>query len=74
MHITIFSHCFHVVLWLQGDLKDFGAMDDLLETGGRNRLASDAVDLVEGVGLEDALICCTNEDLQAKWLLASVAM
>lgn len=74
MHISIFSHCFHVVLWLQGDLKDFGAVDNLLKAGGRNCLASDAVDLIKGVGLEDALIGCANEDLQAKWLLASVAM
>lgn len=49
-------------------------MDNLLKAGGRNCLASDAVDLIKGVGLEDALIGCTNEDLQAKWLLASVAM
>lgn len=49
-------------------------MDNLLITGGCNRLASDAVDLIEGVGLEDALVCCTDEDLQAKRLLASVAV
>lgn len=74
MHIIISSHCFHVVLWLQWDLEDFGAVDDLLVAGGCNCLASDAVDLIKGVGLEDALICCTDEDLQAEWLLASVAM
>ena len=72
--MIVFSHCFHVVLWLQWDLKDFGAVDNLLITGGGNRLPSDAVHLIKGVRLEDALICCTNEDLQAKWLLASVAM
>lgn len=49
-------------------------MDHLLKAGGRDRFASDAVHLVEGVRLEDALICCTNKDLQAEWLLASVAM
>lgn len=49
-------------------------MDDLLKAGGRNRFASDAVDLIKGVGLKDALISRTDEDLQAKWLLASVAM
>lgn len=74
MHMLIFSHCFHVVLWLQRDLKNFGAMYNLLKAGGRNCLASDAVDLIESVRLEDALICCTDEDLQAEWLLASVAM
>lgn len=74
MRVHIFAHCFHVVLGLQGDLEDFGAVDDLLKAGGRNRFASDAVDLIKGVGLEDALIRRTDEDLQAKWLLASVAM
>lgn len=69
-----FAHRFHVVLWLQGDLEDFGAVDHLLKAGGGDRFASDAVHLVEGVRLEDALICCTDEDLQAEWLLASVAM
>lgn len=73
-HVIMFSHCFHVVLWLQGDLEDFGAVDDLLKAGGRDCLASDAVHLIKGVGLEDALISRTNEDLQAERLLASVAM
>lgn len=68
------AHCFHVVLWLQGNLEDFGAVDDLLKAGGRDRFACDAVDLIKGVGLEDALVRRTDEDLQAEWLLASVAM
>lgn len=72
--IVIFSHCSHVVLWLQGDLEDFGAVDDLLVAGGRNGFTSDAVHLIKGVGLEDALIRCADEDLQAKCLLSSVAM
>lgn len=70
----MFSHCFHVVLWLQGDLQDFGAVDDLLEAGGRHRLAGDAVDLIESVRLQDAFISRTDEDLQAERLLPSVAM
>lgn len=74
MHVMIFLHCFHVVLWLQGDFEDFGAVDNLLITGGCHCLASDAVDLIKGVGLEDALIGCTDEDLEAKRLLASVAV
>lgn len=68
------AHCFHVVLGLQGDLQDFGAIDDLLIAGGCHGFASDAVHLVEGVGLQDALIGRTDEDLQTEWLLASVAM
>lgn len=72
--MNAFSHCFHVVLWLQGDLQDFGAVDDLLKAGGRHRFASDAVHLVEGVRLEDALVCGADEDLKAERLLASVAV
>lgn len=30
--------------------------------------------LVEGVGLQDALVCCADEDLQAQLLFASVSM
>ena len=74
MCIIVSSHCFHVVLGLQGDLEHFGAVDDLLVAGGRDRLAGDAVDLVKGVGLEDALVGRTDEDLQAERLLASVAV
>lgn len=66
-------HCFHVVLWLQRDLQDFGAVDDFLVAGGGDRLASDAVNLVKGVRLEDALVCGTDENLQAKRILAPVA-
>lgn len=49
-------------------------MDDLLEAAGGHRFASDAVDLVEGVRLEDALVGGADEDLQAERLLASVAV
>lgn len=69
-----FSHCFHVVLWLQRDLQHFGAVDDLLKAGGGHRFASDAVNLVEGVRLEDALVRRADEDLKAERLLASVAV
>ena len=68
------SHGFHVVLWLQGNLQDFGAVDYLLQAGGGDRLARDAVDLVEGVRLQDALVRGADEDLQAERLLALVAV
>ena len=68
------SHGFHVVLGLQGDLQDFGAVEDLLVAGGGDRLPRDAVHLVEGVRLQDALVCRADEDLQPQRLLASVAM
>jgi len=68
------SHGFHVVLGFQGDLQDFGAVDDLLEAGGGDGLAGDAVHLVEGVRLQDALVRRADEDLQAQRLLAFVAV
>lgn len=68
------AHCFHVVLRLQRDLQDFGAVDDLLIAGCRHGFAGDAVHLIEGVGLEDALISRTDEDLQAERFLAPVAV
>lgn len=68
------AHCFHVVLGLQGDLQDFGAVDDLLIAGCRHGFASDAMHLIKGVGLQDALISRADEDLQTQWVLASVAM
>lgn len=71
---VLISHCFHVVLRLQRDLQDFGAVDVLLVAGGRDRFAGDAVHLVKGVRLQDALVSCTDENLQAERLLASVAM
>lgn len=74
LQLRWFSHCFHVVLWLQGDLEDFGAVDDLLVAGGGHRLASDAVHLVKGVGLQDALVRSPDEDLQPQRLLPPVAM
>lgn len=49
-------------------------MDDLLKAGGGHRFASDAVDLIEGVRLEDALVCGADKDLEAERLLASVAV
>lgn len=67
-------HGFHVVLWLQRDLQDFGAIHDLLVAVGGDRLASDSVNLIKSVRLQDALIGCTNKNLEDKWILASVAM
>ena len=68
------SHGFHVVLGLQGDLQDLGAVEDLLVAGGGDCLPRDAVHLVEGVWLQDAFVCRADEDLQPQRLLAPVAM
>lgn len=72
--VGFISHGFHVVLWLQWDLQDFGAIDDPLVAVGGDRLASDPVNLIKGVRLQDALICGTNKNLEANWIFASVAV
>ena len=64
----------HAVLGQQGDLQHLGAALQGLVAGGGHRLARDAVDLVEGVRLQDALVCGADEDLQAERLLALVAV
>lgn len=71
--LTIFLHCSHVVLWFQEHLQDFGSIDNLLQTVCRNGFASDAVHLVEGVRLENALVRRADEDLQSERLFAFVA-
>lgn len=49
-------------------------MDDLLIAGGRDGFAGDPVNLVKSVRLEDALVCRADENLEAEWILASVAV
>ncbi len=71
--IEVYSHCFHVILWLKRNLQDFGAADDLLVAGGGDGFAGNAMDLIESVRLQDALVCRANEDLQSQRLLASVS-
>lgn len=59
-----YSHDSHVVFRLQRDLQHFGPVDHPLHAGRGDRFASDAVDLVEGVGFQQPLVCCPYEDLQ----------
>lgn len=59
-----YSHNSHVFLWLQSDLQHFCPIDHSLEAGCGNGLPRDSVDLVEGVGFQDPLVGCTNEDLE----------
>lgn len=61
---SCYSHNSHVFLWLQSDLQHFCPVDHSLEAGRGNGLPRDSVDLVEGVGFQDPLIGCTNEDLE----------
>lgn len=52
-----------MALWLQRDLQHFSAVDHPLHAGCGDGLPGDAVDLVEGVGFQEPLIGCSNEDL-----------
>lgn len=68
------SHGSHVVFWQQGDLQDFGVRLHDFMTGGGDGFACDAVDLVEGMGSQEAVVCGPNEQLQGKWLAFHVAV
>lgn len=59
-------------LWLQSDLQHFCPVDHSLEAGCGNGLPRDSVDLVEGVGFQDPLIGCTNEDLEPEGICTLV--
>lgn len=74
INVKLVLHGLHVVLWLQRDLQDFGAVDNFLITRGGDSFPGDAVDLVEGVRFEDALVSRADEDLQTERFLASVAV
>lgn len=67
-----YSHYSHMVLWLERDLQHFGPVYHPLHAGRGDGLPGDAVDLVEGVGLQDPLVSCSYEDLQPQWSCALV--
>lgn len=56
-------HGSHVVLWQQWDFQDFGVGEDGFMTGGGDGLARDPVDLVEGVGSQQAVVGRPDEQL-----------
>lgn len=56
-------HGSHVIFWEQRDLQDFGVGQDGFMAGGGDSLPRDPVDLVEGMGPEQAVVCCPNEQL-----------
>ena len=69
-----YSHGSHVVLWEQGDLQHLGVgLQDLVACGGHG-LAGDAVDLVEGVGAQQAVVRRADEELQGERLVLHVAV
>lgn len=67
-------HCSHVVLGLQRDLQDLGAIDLSLLAWCGDRFPRDAVHLVEGMGFEEPLVSRSDEHQQAQWSSASVPM
>ena len=70
----MYSHGTHVVLGEQGDLQHLGVAQHDLMAGGGDGLAGDAVDLVEGVGAQEAVVCSADEQLQGERLTVHVAV
>lgn len=61
-------HCSHVVLWKKWNFQDFGVGKYCFVAGGGNGLAGDPVNLVEGMGSQQAVVCSPNEQLQRERL------
>lgn len=74
MKILDHLHGSHVLFRQQRDLQDFGVGLHDFMTGGGDSFASDAVDLVEGMWSQEAVVCGPNEQLQGKWLTFHVAI
>lgn len=67
-------HGSHVVFWQKRDLQDFGVGEDGLVAGGGHGLPRDAVDLVEGVWPQQAVVRRPDEQLQCEGLALQVAV
>lgn len=74
MKILDHSHGSHVLFRQQRDLQDFGVGLHDFMTGSGDSFASDAVDLVEGMWSQEAVVCGPNEQLQGKRLAFHVAI
>lgn len=53
-----------MALWLQRDLQNLRPTDHPFQAWRGDGLPSDAVHLVKGVGFQELLVCCPDEDLQ----------
>lgn len=62
------SHGSHVVFRQQRDLQNFGVGLHDFMAGGGDGFASDAVDLVEGMWSQEAVVCGPYEQLQGERL------
>ena len=67
-------HRTHVVLRQQRDFQDLGVGEDGLVAGGGDGLAGDPVHLVEGVGPQQPVVRCPDEQLQGERLALHVAV
>lgn len=68
------SHSSHVVLRQQRDLQDFGVGLHNFMAGSGDGFAGDAVNLVEGMWSQEAVVCGPNEQLQGERLAFHVAI
>lgn len=68
------SHGSHVVLGQQRDLQKFGVGLQDFVAGGGDGFAGDAVDLVEGMWSQEAVVCGPDEQLQGERLAFHVAI
>lgn len=56
------------------DLKNFGVGLNDFMAGGGDGFPGDAVDLVESMWSQEAVVCGPNEQLQGEWLALHVAI
>lgn len=68
------SHGSHVVFRQERDLEDFGVGLHDFVAGGGDGLAGDAVDLVEGMWSQEAVVCGPDEQLQGERLALHVTV
>lgn len=68
------SHSSHVVFREQRDLQNFGVGLHNFMAGSGDCFASDAVDLVEGMWSQEAVVCGPYEQLQSERLAFHVAI
>lgn len=73
-YVCAHSHGSHVVFRQERDLQDFGVGLDDFMAGGGDGLARDAVDLVEGMRSQEAVVCGPDEQLQGERLALHVTI
>lgn len=69
-----YSHRSHVVLRQQRDLQDFGVGLHNFVAGSGDSFAGNAMDLIEGMWSQEAVVCGPYEQLQGERLAFHVAI